>query len=72
MRLTLSWRMAARLPSVMVSAASTDSAEAQPVKSKTISGLREGGARTGGPCAPKAAAFTPAAMKPVTGVGAPS
>ncbi len=67
----LSWRIAARFPSVIVSAASTDSAEAQPVKSKTISGLAKA-VPSRRMSAPKAAAFTPAAMKPVTGVGAPS
>ena len=66
-----SWRIAARFPSVIVSAASTDSTDAQPVKSNTSSGLANAVPirRT---MAPNAAAFTPAAMNPVTGVGAPS
>ena len=55
----------------MVSAASTERIEAHPVKSKTKSGLPNAVPmrRT---MAPNAAALTPAAMKPVTGVGAPS
>ena len=67
-----SWRSAARLPSVMVSAASTDSIEAQPVSVEDQQRAAERACRAGAGWPPKAAALTPAAMKPVTGVGAPS
>ena len=66
-----SWRAAARLPSVMVSAAPMLSRFAQPVTSNTSTGLANALPRMR-TMAPNAAAFTPAAMKPVTGVGAPS
>jgi len=71
MRFTLSWLRAIRLPTVIVSTARTTIAVSQgsaiarkPSPSKTTSRTRKNAA--------KEAAFTPAAMKAVTGVGAPS
>jgi hypothetical protein len=71
MRLMLSWRTAVMLPIVIVSAATTAIGVAQP-SAPTGTTLPPSATPNTRIIAAIAAALTAAAMKPVTGVGAPS
>src|SRR6267378_5615850 len=71
MRLTLRWGMASRLPTSIVSAASHTRSPPQSTRMRSPDPPPNPETRILTSTA-NAAAFTPAAMKPVTGAGAPS